>query len=204
MLFRRRNRASLGERLQCWFWPRRGWRRAAEYVFYRVSRLSGSPHTIAIGFSAGVFASFTPFMGLHFMIGFVLAFALGGSLLASALGTFAGNPVTFPFIWIMTYNFGMFLLGMEGSDQVDIELSSSAWWMLFNDPRGLWVEFWNNLWPLIRPMTIGGVPLGALAGTIVYFPIRYAVGVYQRRRQERLAKRALRDRRTAHEAKANG
>ncbi len=145
---------------------------------------------IAIGFSAGVFASFTPFMGFHFLIGFALAFAVGGSLLSSAFGTFAGNPVTFPFIWLMTYKFGSFLLGMEGESDVEIALSSSAWWMLFHDPSALWSEFWNQLWPLIRPMTVGGVPLGALTGTVAYFPVKFAVATYQRRRKERLARKA--------------
>ena len=158
-----------------------------DYVRHRVSRLSGSPHTVAIGFSAGVFASFTPFMGFHFLIGFLLAYVLRGSMIASAFGTFAGNPITFPFIWLLTYNFGSYLLGMEGQGEVSIELPGAAWWLLFHDPHLLWQQFWNQLWPVIRPMTVGGVPLGLAAGSVVYFPIRYAVSAYQRKRRARLA-----------------
>ena len=188
MLFSRRNKPKMADRMQSWIWPRGGWRRAGGYMWYRVSRLSGSPHAIAIGFAAGVFASFTPFMGFHFMIGFVAAYLLGGSLIASAFGTFAGNPITFPFIWFITFKFGSYLLGMEGNQDVSIELPGTAWWLLFNDPQTLWKEFWSQLWPVIRPMTIGGLPLGALVGSLAYFPVRFAVSTYQRRRRERLAR----------------
>jgi hypothetical protein len=204
MLFQRRQTPNLTSRLQAWLWPRSGWRRALGYVWHRVNRLSGSPHAVAIGFSAGVFASFTPFMGFHFIIGFALAFALGGSLIASAFGTFAGNPVTFPFIWLMTYKFGSFLLGVEEVDQgeLQLELPATAWWMLINDPQTLWVEFWNQLWPVIRPMTVGGVPLGILAGIVFYFPVKLAIATYQRRRKERLAERARLQKRTSNEVNA--
>lgn len=170
-----------------WFWPRRGWKRAGGYVWRRVSRISGSPHTVALGFSVGVFASFTPFMGFHFLIGFLLAYLLRGSLIASAFGTFVGNPITFPFIWLLTYRTGLFLLGMEVPESVTIELPTTTWWMLFNDPNHVWQQFWNQLWPLIRPMTIGGVPIGTVIGLLFYFPLRAAVAAYQRKRRERLA-----------------
>ena len=76
------------DRVLSWLWPRRGWKRAMDYVRHRVSRLSGSPHSVALGFAVGVFASFTPFMGFHFMIGFLARLLLRGSLIASAFGTF--------------------------------------------------------------------------------------------------------------------
>ncbi len=153
----------------------------------RVSRLSGSPHTVALGFSVGVFASFTPFMGFHFLIGFLLAYLLRGSMIASAFGTFVGNPVTFPFIWILTYRTGMFLLGMDVPETITIELPSAAWWLLFENPQLLWQQFWDQLWPLIRPMTVGGVPIGTMIGLAFYFPLRMVVTAYQNKRRARLA-----------------
>ena len=187
MLFSRRDKAPILDRMLSWFWPRRGWKRAWEYVWRRVSRLSGSPHAVALGFSVGVFASFTPFMGFHFMIGFLLAYLLRGSLIASAFGTFIGNPLTFPFIWILTYRSGLFLLGMDVPEKIIIELPATAWWLLLNDPNAFWQQFWNQLWPLIRPMTVGGVPLGTVFALAFYFPLRAAVSAYQNKRRARLA-----------------
>ena len=183
-------------------WPRRGWRRALEYVWHRMSRLSGTPHSIALGFAAGVFASFTPFMGFHFVIGFAIAFALGGSLVASAFGTFFGNPLTFPFIWILTYKLGAFLLGIDGTADVEMDLPATAWWMLFNDPSALWAKFLEELWPVIRPMTVGGVPLGTTVGCFLYFPVKYMVRVYQSRRKQKLAERAELQKRSSNEVNA--
>lgn len=193
MLFQRRRSLHLMQRLKHFVWPRTGWRRAGEYIWHRLSRLHGSPHSIAIGFAAGVFASFTPFMGFHFMIGFALAYALRGSLIASAFGTFVGNPLTFPFIWVVTYKLGAFLLGIEHPvAEVEVELSTNAWWMVVHDPTGLWKVLLKDVWTLIRPMTVGGVPLGSLAGFACYFPVKYIVAAYQHRRRERLGKRARR------------
>ena len=188
MLFQRRRSLHLMQRLKLFVWPRTGWRRAGEYVWHRLSRLRGSPHSIAIGFAAGVFASFTPFMGFHFMIGFALAYAIRGSLIASAFGTFVGNPLTFPFIWVVTYKLGAFLLGIERpvtEVEAELELSTNAWWMVVHDPTGLWKEFLKDVWTLIRPMTVGGVPLGILAGLLLYFPVARAITVFQEARRHR-------------------
>ena len=111
MLFRRRIPPGIGEKFRVWMWPRRSWARSGLYVSKRISRLTGSPHTIAAGVAAGVFASFTPFMGFHFLLAFALAYVLAGNMIAAALGTFVGNPLTFPFIWASTFSFGRTLLG---------------------------------------------------------------------------------------------
>jgi hypothetical protein len=203
MLFSRREKAPLFDRVLSWFWPRRGWKRAWGYVLRRVSRLSGSPHAVALGFAVGVFASFTPFMGFHFMIGFLLAYMLRGSLIASAFGTFVGNPLTFPFIWILTYRVGLFLLGMDVPEKITIELPATAWWLLFEDPNLLWQQFWNQLWPLIRPMTVGGVPIGTVIGLLFYFPLRMAVSAYQNKRRERLAEAARTQRAGSNDRRVN-
>ena len=83
------------------FYPRGGWARAFEYVKLRLNRLPGSPEQIARGIWAGVFASFTPFFGLHFLLSALIAVILRGNILAALLGTFIGNPLTYvPIAWV--------------------------------------------------------------------------------------------------------
>lgn len=173
MLFRRRSEPGIGERIKVYFWPRRSWTRSTRYVLCRVSRLRATPHAIALGFAAGVFASFTPFMGCHFLIGGVLAWVTRASILASALGTFVGNPVTFPFIWIGAYKLGNLFLG-QANRFTEIDLSLS----IFRDTL-------DHLLPLIKPMTVGGVPLGLFAGGVSYYVIKRAVDAYQMKRQRK-------------------
>ena len=83
MLFRRRESESWWERLRVHLWPRRSWSRSGRYVVYRLRRLSASPHAIALGFAAGAFAAATPYIGTHLMMGALVAWAVGGSVVAS-------------------------------------------------------------------------------------------------------------------------
>lgn len=179
-MFRRRHPISLWRRLRGWVWPHIGWRRLGIYLVKRVTRLPGTPHSIAAGFACGTAISFTPFLGLHTLLSILLSFPLRGNYLAAVVGTLVGNPWTFPVIWVMTYQLGHFLLGSAPSEMAPLE-----------EPE--LTSRWDELKGLIWPMTVGGVPLGALAGLLVYFPGVRMVAAYQearrRRRERRQAER---------------
>jgi uncharacterized protein (DUF2062 family) len=181
MLFKRRNPLSFREKLRLAVWPGNGWKRSARYISKRVMRLSGSPHAIAAGFAAGVFASFTPFIGFHFILSFVVAFLIGGNMLAAALGTAVGNPLTFPAIWVSSYKIGNIVLGMEHADVQADTISAS-----------LTTQSLGSIFPLLQSMTIGGLPLGIAFGLAAYFSVRWMVVAYQRARRQRFdARRRL-------------
>lgn len=180
MLFGRRHQPDFAERVRIFFWPRRGWQRSSKYVLKRILRLSGTPHAIALGVGAGVFASFTPFVGFHFILAGIIAWIIGGNLVASAFGTFVGNPVTFPFIWAGTFGLGNWILGIDQGNAIEIDLGP-----------GLLDRSVDNLLPLLKPMLVSGIPLGIIAGLLIYFPVRSGIDVYQRRRRERLRLRVL-------------
>lgn len=173
MLFRRRHRLTVFHRLRAGLWPTRTWARSTRYVMFRIWRLRATPYAIAAGCAAGVFVSFTPFMGLHFILAATIAWILRGSLIASAFGTFVGNPLTFPFIWFAAYEFGNWILG-ERSKNLHIDLSD-----------GIFTSSFEKLWPLIKPMTVGGVPLGLVAALISYYIVRRAVEAYQEKKRRR-------------------
>lgn len=185
MLFGRRDTVPFMKRLRAWIWPQRGWKRAWSYAWHRVTRISGSPHAIALGFAAGILASFTPFMGFHFLIGAILALVIGGNVLASAFGTFFGNPLTFPLIWISTYNIGGLILGYDLKEKVTLKLPPDLFWTMFHDPMLFWKEFWGALGPVITPMVVGGLLVGPLFAVVGYALVRAAVRAYQTRRRER-------------------
>jgi uncharacterized protein (DUF2062 family) len=91
MLFRRREAESFFERLRVSLWPRRSWSRSTRYVVHRIRRLSATPHAVALGFAAGVVVSCTPFLGFHLIMASLVAWIVGGSIVAAALGTFIGT-----------------------------------------------------------------------------------------------------------------
>ena len=197
MLFGRKNPAGWGETLRVWLWPRRSWSRSAKYVGKRVLRLTASPHAISAGVAAGVFASFTPFLGFHFLIAFAVAYIIAGNFIAAATGTFFGNPLTFPFIWASTYKLGTFILSGERAAANGYQLSSLAD-ADFMDLGfgGIWQLLLSVWHPVIKPMLIGAVPIGVVFAIVAYLLTRWASNVFRRarlrRREKKRAKLAAR------------
>lgn len=175
MLFRRREAESFLERLRVHLWPRRSWSRSTRYVVHRVRRLSATPHAVALGFAAGVFAACTPFLGMHMVMAALLAWIVGGSIVAAILGTFVGNPITYPLFWVATYEVGALMLG-GGTNKLRIDLSDG----IFQT---------DQLWPLLKPMTLGALPFGLVLAAISYALVRPAVNAYQHRRRALTANR---------------
>lgn len=180
-MFRRRHPIPFWQQLRRWLWPRSGWQRAWRYLFKRLTRLPGTPHSIAAGFACGTAISFTPFIGFHLIGSALLALMVRGNYLAAWVGTLIGNPWTFPFIWVATYKLGLFLLGAP---------------VVAAPPAESWTleRMIGDLGRLIWPMTVGGVPLGLVAGFAVYFPMARAVAVFQAARRRQRAHRRLKRR----------
>ena len=181
-MFRRRNNPGWAARARDFLWPRRGWRRAGTYVFHRVRRLPGSPYSIAAGFACGAAMSFTPYIGFHFFGAALLAWVIGGSLMASAIGTAVGNPWTFPFIWAGIYRLGCWMLGWEAGHRLPDELTLSY---IFEHPSAI-----------LLPMSLGAVPAVAVVWMAFFWPVRELVADYQRlhRRRRERRRKVLRER----------
>ena len=182
-IFRRRRRRPISQTLQHFLWPKTGWGRAARYVGYRLRRLKGSPNSIAIGFAWGVAVSFTPFIGAHFVLAAIATWAMGGNLLASAVGTVVGNPWTFPVIWLLSFKLGAFLIGLSPRIAIPEELTMVY---IFDSPS-----------MVLLPMAIGGTLLGAVAWVGTFWSVRRMVDRYRRIRQARIDRRTNKRLKTA-------
>jgi uncharacterized protein (DUF2062 family) len=176
MLFRRRKPIGFPERIRIFFWPRRSFSRSFQYFGKRILRLTATPHAIAAGVAAGVMASWTPFIGLHFVIAAILAYLMAGNILASAFGTAFGNPLSFPFIWTASYLLGGRLL----IDDFDGRVPQ------FHFGNFGYLELWE---PLIKPMLIGCLPFMLVSGGIFYVITYYSVSTFQAQRRRKLLKR---------------
>ncbi|MEM8853842.1 MAG: DUF2062 domain-containing protein [Pseudomonadota bacterium] len=186
MLFRRRSRPNFQEKMRVAAWPRRSFRRSFAYYKHRVLRLEASPHAIAAGVAAGAFASFTPLVGFHFILSFALAWVIGGSMIAAAFGTAVGNPLTFPLIWLTSFQVGELVLGASPGAVSPLHMELSF---------DLITSSFATLWPTLKPMFVGGMVLGLFVGTGFYVLTRSAVMVSRKMRKARLmeASRAIRD-----------
>ncbi len=143
----------------------------------RLSRLKACPHKISLGFAAGAFASFLPLVGLHFVIAAAVAFVVRGSIIASAVGTVVGNPITFPMIWYATYKIGVAFTGQHPSHDPNnigfpTELGINA-----GSLSGLWQTIEETFWPML----IGALPLGLLCGSGCYLLVYLSLREIRRR-----------------------
>ncbi len=196
MVFKRRDRRPVWRAVVQALWPRGGWVRAFEYVKHRVRRLPDTPEKISRGIWAGVFTTFTPFFGLHFIVAWLIARVMRGNILAALLGTFFGNPLTYVPIAGVSLATGHFLLGTRPRDGIHLSLGEKfggAW-------RDLWQNFlavftpeqmhWERLAVFYRevffPFMIGGILPGIIVATIAYYLSVPLIAAYQKRRKKAL------------------
>ena len=181
MIFRSRKKRRLARIVREYVWPTSGWRRAFLYLQYRIARLPGTPYSIAAGLACGAAISFTPFIGLHLVLAVMMAWLLGVNVLASAIGTAAGNPWTFPFIWLWTYRLGARILGWEVGDHVAAGKLTLGKILLH--PL-------DTLGPVILPMTVGGLLTAIVVWWAVFWISRRLLVSYKLNRRKRLESRA--------------
>jgi uncharacterized protein len=174
-VFRRRHQVPPWQRLRRWLWPHIGWRRTGAYLFKRVTRLSGTPHSIAAGVACGVAISFTPFIGFHLIGALLLCLLVRGNYVAAAGGTLVGNPWTLPFMWVASYQLGHALMGGR---LTQIEPAQPGNLLSFAEMGAV---FW--------PTAVGCLPLAVVAGLVTYFPLMRMIAAFQRERQLRRARR---------------
>lgn len=167
-----------------------------KYLRYRVLRLAASPYAVATGFACGVAMSFTPLIGLHFVIAALLTFPLRGSVIAAGLGTLVGNPLTFPLMWGCSYQMGMFMLGRGGffSDDsgagfAELVTSMSADTLM------------ANLGDITLPWLLGSLVVGPCFAMVAFFIVRFMVAQYRDRRPAELKARFLARRAAREQAK---
>ena len=195
-MFRRRTPLTRLRQIRSVVWPERGFRRLFGYLFQRVVRLPGTSASIAIGVASGVAASFLPFVGLHFLIAALLAILLRGNVLASAIGTFFGNPWTFLFIWVSDYRLGLWLLKQSGhGDQfvalnlqqlAEIMTISMHFFTFSGDVH--WQQVAGPFEQVFLPMTIGGTVLAIFSWFVTFVICNYALLGWRAHRAKRLAK----------------
>ena len=199
MVFKRRNPRSYLQMVTEAFWPRGGWTRAFHYVKHRIRRLPDDPHRIARGVGAGVFVSFTPLFGFHFITAILTAKAVRGNMLAALLGTFFGNPITFPIIAFSSMKLGKWVLGTRFDESQHESLGARFVGAAQDLKHNLYAIFtpetahWGNLsyfyHDIFLPYLIGGLVPGIIAGVIAYYLSAPVIAAYQKHRRKKLKER---------------
>lgn len=204
-MFRRRKQQPVHHRVGNLIWPRIGFRRSLTYIWHRVGRLHGTPHSIAGGFAAGAAVSFTPFVGAHFVLATIVSLLTRSNVVAGLIGTAVGNPWTFPFIWIWIYELGQRMgVGQWEHAEPDalaiiVDLPGVAARALFRFDLD-WGYF-ENVWAVMGPMIVGSIPTFIVVWLAFYLSLKPVVATYQARR---IARRRRKQEKTRKDAKLQG
>ena len=195
-MFRGRKPLSALKQLRAVIWPERGFRRLFTYLFQRIIRLPGTPASIASGFASGIAASFTPFLGLHFILAGALAMLFRGNVLASVIGTFFGNPWTFILIWLADYEVGLGIIRAFGFgadlhvlsiDELVAIMGNVIRFLSFTGNIS-WANLSRDIEQVFMPLLIGGTVLGAIAWVASFLITIWAVKGWRLHRAKRLLK----------------
>ena len=199
-MFKRRERRSIFRFFYEVIFSLKGISRAIEYVGIRIKRIPDTPHKISLGMSCGIFASFTPLFGLHFLIAGLLSYLLRANVLASLIGTFIGNPITFPIITVFNLKLGEWILGSnEYSSGDGGKIFEGFLDFIFLIYKSLFTEgsIGENsvprmnefLYGVFIPYSLGGLILGISVAIISYFLLRPLVSTYKKKRDSLKARR---------------
>lgn len=199
MVFKRRDKLHWLDSLRNNIMPRRGWGRAISYIGHRLKRLPDSPDRISRGLSYGVFTSCSPWFGFHIIFAMLMGKFMRGNVFAAAVGTFFGNPLTFPFIVGFSLKLGNWLLGRDLKEH-DIRQVGRA----FKDASGVIWESLKSIFgygqnelaglagffsEVVLPYFIGGSILGVIFAIASFFVTRPLIRAYQLLRRKKLAEK---------------
>jgi len=129
----------------------------------QVIGVKDSPRKIALSFGIGVFVGMSPLLGLHTVIGILLAWVFKLNKFVTIVGVYVTNPWTIVPIYTFATWLGARLLGLEHI------LPEIDWHSL-----GV-TELISDLEPILPPFVVGSLFLGAMCGIVAYALIYYAV-----------------------------
>ncbi len=111
----------------------------------------------------GVFTACT-FLGVQTLLACALALVLRVSMPAALLGTFVGNPLSWPAIWSASYISGALLLGQDPTYAANHlgETADVLGATLMTPSLQTFDAAIDNLLPIAEPMVVGGLLVGLI------------------------------------------
>lgn len=138
-----------------------------------------TPQRTAAAYALGVFFGFSPFLGLHTVLGLVFAFALNLNRVAVLLGIYSNLPWILPAYYTLATMLGATILRVKVPPGLLTELSSAL-------ADASWADF-RHLAHALTPLLWGyalGSTLGALLLAVIAYRVSLAMILAHRRRLE--------------------
>src|SRR4051795_5917876 len=122
-----------------------------------------TPQRTAAAYALGVFFGFSPFLGLHTILGLVFAFTLNLNRVAVLLGIYSNLPWILPAYYTLTTLLGAFILRVEVPPGLLRELTDALRDASWGEFRRLAHALWPLAWAFVLGSTIGAVALAGVA-----------------------------------------
>ncbi|UCG78316.1 MAG: DUF2062 domain-containing protein [Nitrospirota bacterium] len=124
-----------------------------------MASLNERPHHVAASFAIGVFIGMSPLIGLHTILGLVIAYLINLNRVVTIIGVYVTNPWTVVPIYTFGTWAGTKLLKVEGvTERID-------WTALSLN------NVTHELRELFMPFIVGTFFIGAISAVISYFVI---------------------------------
>lgn len=136
-----------------------------------------TPQRTAAAFAVGVFFGFSPFLGLHTVLGLIVAFSFNLNRVAVLLGVYSNLPWILPAYYTLATMLGATLLRYDLPPGLLANLRDS----LSNDSWGQIGHLARTLAPLLWAFGLGST-IGAIALAVVAYRFALAMIVTHRRR----------------------
>ena len=142
-----------------------------------------TPQRTAAAYALGVFFGFSPFLGLHTILGLGLAFALNLNRVAVLLGVYSNLPWIIGGYYAFTTWIGALITGVKLPADFEVRLFD----LFDHSVRSRY--FWDQLGDLLRPLLIPFV-VGSLIGCSLLAAAAYplALAFVRNRRKHPLLK----------------
>jgi len=140
--------------------------------------IDDTPERTAAAFALGVFIGFSPFLGLHTILGIVLAFLLNVNRVAVLLGVYSNLPWFLAPYYAIATTMGAMITGHRIPPGFKSQITALFELSLFHG------EFWHRLITILKPLLIPyavGSTLGALILVCVSYPLALAFVTSRRR-----------------------
>ena len=135
-------------------------------VIKRLLHIEDTPERTALAYSVGIFLGFSPFVGLHTLVGLAIAFLFGLNRVAILLGVWTNTPW-----WIVPFYMMATWVGMEVTG-FRIEWATLKEIFQLGMDRGFMSSnFWGSVtsqWGLLLSFLIGSFILSILLSVVSY------------------------------------
>jgi uncharacterized protein (DUF2062 family) len=124
-----------------------------------------TPRRTALAYAFGVFCGFSPFLGLHTVLGVVCAFAFNLNRVAVLLGVYTNLPWIVPAYYTLVTIGGAALLGTDVPPNVGRMLRDA----FAATTAGEFRTLIDILWPIVWSYTVGSILGAALLAGLAYW-----------------------------------